>query len=163
MTFKESIISGLIIMLAAPLIIYLTKGLIGFFRFKRSEVRIDFSNSNPDKRLRFFLRHVRDGKDEIDGRGDIINKDIRLRLKKKFGIAKVTHSKTLGFQYKCYVDIAAVPENEIYEMLGSNGINECSYDESSKKRIWFLLPREPKCITVDGYENNYYHPNRPNT
>ncbi len=162
MSFEEKILAGIIVGLVVPLVIYVMKKIIDSFRYKSSKVQIDFPKALPSKKLKFYLRHVRDGKDEIDGRSQIINKDIKIRFNRKgHGVAKVTHSKTLGFQFKCYVDIGSESEQLVFDLLGSNGISDWSYDESSKKRIWFLVPNEAKCTTVDQYENNYFHANRP--
>jgi hypothetical protein len=162
LSFEEKILAGVIVGLLVPLMIYLVKRFIDSFLYESSKVKIDFTNSPPNKNLRVYVRHVRDGKDDVDGRSKIINKDIKVKFSKNGnGIAKVKHHKTLGFQFKCYIDIGSEPENKFLNMLGNNGISEWSYDESSNKRIWLLLPNEARCITTDNYENNYYHANRP--
>ncbi len=162
LSFKEKIIAAIIVGLLVPFIIYLVKKIANSFRYKTSKVNIDFTKLPPSKKIEFYLRHVRDGKDDVDGRGEIINNDVKIRFKKNgSGIAKIVHSKTLGFQFKCYVDLGEEPEQNIFDLLGRNGICDWSYDESSNNRVWFLMPNEAKCITVDGYESNYFHVNRP--
>ncbi len=110
--------------------------------------------------LQFGVLHVRDGKDEVPGHGDLENKEIPFRPVDRRGTmeATITYKKRLGFQFKCFVDHRQYPYVEIEKLLKDAGFLDPSEGEGTKFRAWFILDGYPKYTTVDGFLNNFYYP-----
>jgi hypothetical protein len=110
--------------------------------------------------LQFGVLHVRDGKDEVLGTGDIVNEEIPFRSVDRQGTmeATITYTKRLGFQFKCFVDHRQYEYAQIERLLKEAGFLDPSEGGGKKFRIWFILEGYPTYTTIDGFMNNYYYP-----
>ena len=109
----------------------------------------------------FAVRHIRDGKDELRERGDLINEDIPFRAVDRSGLmaATINFQRNLGFQYKCFVDyLGPDPYEELEERLKVAGFENVSQDGEDKRRFWFTLKGQPIYSTFDKFLNNYAYP-----
>ena len=110
--------------------------------------------------LHFGILHVRDGKDEVPGHGDLLNQEIPFQPIDRRGtiVAAVQYQKRLGFQFKCFVDPGSVEYERVQKLLEAAKFSDVSKGEGTTFRIWFILPDYPKYKTTDGISNNYYYP-----
>lgn len=110
--------------------------------------------------LQFGVLHVRDGKDEVPGRGDLLNEEIPFRSVDRQGTmeATITYRRPLGFQFKCFVDHRPYEYAQIERQLTDAGFLDPSAGGGKQFRIWFILEGYPTYTTVDGILNNFYYP-----
>ena len=160
MTVSETIFATVVAALVISLITYLVIRLRRRLNLARAKIYLNFLQAIPDDKIRFFVRHIRDGKDEVEDRGPLLNKDKRFRPTKRNNewVVTVSYSKNLGFQFKCYVDFPTELKDKVIKFLENNGLSKVSSDETLPNRLWFLIPKAPTCETVDHYINNFYGP-----
>jgi len=110
--------------------------------------------------LRFWLLHVRDGKDEIKDAGPLLNEEIAFKSLDRHGTmeATVTYSKRIGFQFKCFVEQVDYPYERVEQLLKESDFSEPSKGVGPKYRIFFILKEYPTYKTIDGFVNNFYYP-----
>ncbi len=114
--------------------------------------------------MKFWLNHVRDGKDEEKGRGKLLNR--RIPFQDVGGgrwVAYVRYKASLGFQFKCFADSKTLTFTEKKALLEAAGFEEVSQAQSrhGSNRAWFLLPGVQRYTTSDKdtpFVNNYYYP-----
>ena len=160
MTVPETIFATVVAALVVSIVTFLAVQLRKRFRLASGTIRLKLSQDLPDRRIRLMVRHVRDGKDEVNDKGPLLNED------KEFSSARgndewvvtLQYLKNLGFQFKCYVECPPDQKEIVISFLASNGFREVTPDETHPNRVWFLLPKVPTCETVDHYTNNFYHP-----
>ena len=113
-----------------------------------------------DMGVLFGLLHVRDGKDQISDHGPLLNKEIYFEHadRRKTLESIVKYRKTIGFQFKCFVNHEGVPFKTIKKMLKKNGFRNISRGGGKSYRAWFILPEYPTCHTTDGILNNFFYP-----
>ena len=160
MTLPQTIFATVVAALVVSIVTFLAVQLRKRFRLASGTIRLKLSEDLPDRRIRLMVRHVRDGKDEVDDKGPLLNED------KEFSSARgnaewvvtLRYLKNLGFQFKCYVEYPPDQKEIVIPFLASSEFREVSPDGTHPNRVWFLLPRVPTCETVDHYTNNFYHP-----
>lgn len=110
--------------------------------------------------LRFWLLHVRDGKDEVKDAGPLLNEEIAFRSLDRHGTmeATVTYSKRIGFQFKCFAEQGEYTYEKVESLLKDSDFVEVSKGVGPKFRIFFILKEYPTYKTIDGFLNNYYYP-----
>lgn len=150
-TILATVIAGLVIVIVT----YLTVQARQRLALTNGIVRLKLLGVLPD-RTRLVLRHVRDGKDEVADSGPLLNQDHAFRpiLDNHEWIVTVPYRKSIGFQFKCYVEYHDNSKEEVLKFLGAAGFVEVSADEIDPGRLWFLLPNLATCETVDHYTNN---------
>ena len=122
---------------------------------KSVDVRLKLSQDVPSG-THFVLRHVRNGKDDVPGRSDPINKDFRFRhdRTKNEWLARIRYPKNIGFQFKCFAEFPLCLKADVDGVLKASGFTT-SRDLEHLNRLWFTLPSTPMYKTVDGFTNNY--------
>ena len=87
-----------------------------------------------------MVRHVRDGKDEVDDKGPLLNEDKEFSLagRNDEWVVTLWYLKNLGFQFKCYAKYPADQKETVISFLASSGLREESPDETDPNRVWFL-------------------------
>jgi hypothetical protein len=108
----------------------------------------------------FRLLYVRDGRDQIAKAGPYRMRTYRFaeesRGERKLLVAGFRHSKTLGAQFKCFVDTE--DRNRMSAALTDAGFGDVTQDEDKVRRpdrLWFLLSEFGEAVTADGYRNNF--------
>ena len=143
-----------------PVVLYLARLAKRSFDTCTLMISIDFCDSFPREGTRFGVIHVRDGKDEVKGDEDPINriKYFRVRWETGTGTVRIRYRKHLGCQFKCFVDCAAIPSEQVAQLLRDKGFEDVSRDHQISTRTWLIDPRFVKTETKDGYINNFFHP-----
>ncbi len=160
MTWFESTAAAALAAIFTGLVFYLARYLHHRLKLGLGVVRITLTDGvSLPSGWRLMLRHVRDGKDEVDDKGPLRNRDLPFTTGGSERFVKIEYEKTLGFQFKCYLDTDEDEVGSVKSWLDERGFEKIDDDETKQGRIWFLLPTAPRCKTVDGYINNYYHPN----
>jgi hypothetical protein len=110
--------------------------------------------------LKFWLLHVRDGKDEVRDAGPLLNEEIAFRPVDRRGTmeATVRYAKSLGLQFKCFAEQGNHTFETVETRLKDNGFVEISKGVGPKFRVFFILTEHPTYTTVDKFLNNYYYP-----
>ena len=154
----ESIIAAVV---AGLILTYAVPQIWRRLNLARGRIRIRLTEDLPDQRVALTLRHVRDGKDVVDEKGLLKNRDVLFRRTSMTGefAATVAYERRLGFQFKCYVESPPQFETAVRQTLVSSGIVSVENEQNHRERLWFLLPNAEMCRTVDGYENNFFGPN----
>lgn len=117
-------------------------------------VEIDVPKSLQPGEYEFFVRHVRDGKDALDEKGRLRNRDIRFHGGARRH-AYIRHDGRLGVQYKCFVSCPRDRMDYVEQQLERHGFLEVSRSLSGRPRVWFLSDTGDRCTTVDGHVNNF--------
>jgi hypothetical protein len=128
-----------------------------------AKIRILLNEKILDKNITFGVLHVRDGKDEVQESGPLLNdelffKDVASAPKEKEVV--VNYRGNLGFQFKCFADYedSGLSLNEVAQLLEENGFRDIREGGAQKKRVWFLLEGFPTYTTVDHLINNFFYP-----
>lgn len=111
--------------------------------------------------VEFGVLHVRDGKDQVEDSGELLNEKLRLQETENDRAelaAKIAFRRELGFQFKFFVDCDDVEFGTVAEPLRSDGYKNVNEAESTANRVFFLHPDFPTCETTDGHINNFYYP-----
>ena len=156
----EKVFLPVLVTLVGAMLLSLFPGVRRVLRSRRATIWLRNMPRMPDERVRLMLRQVRDGKDNVDGRGPIRNANRAFCRGRAAGEwrARTRMDPTLGFQFKCYVDFTLSIKSKVLGFLKECGVTAVDEDESLEgTRLWFLLPGQPRCTTVDGYTNNYFH------
>jgi hypothetical protein len=125
-------------------------------------ITITLTDALRDRNLAFGVLHVRDGKDEVPGHGDLINEVTPFRATERSGTIEATikYQRNLGFQYKCFVELlGSVTFDQIKQSLTDGGFENISQDGENDRRIWFTLEGKPTYVTIDKFINNFAYPN----
>ena len=125
-----------------------------------TNIVLKLSDEIQNKNIIFGLLHVRDGKDQVDDKGQLLNKEIYFKELDRHGTlhACVLYTEHLGFQFKCFVDHKGVLFEEVKKLLMDNNFKSVSQGGGKKYRAWFLLQEYGTCNTVDGIINNFFYP-----
>jgi hypothetical protein len=111
--------------------------------------------------LKFGVLHVRDGKDEVRDSGPILNEEIPFKAIDRHGTMEATirYRKTLGFQFKCFVDYSgAYDDDKLEQLLKGAKFSNISKGQGPIHRIFFILDEYPVYDTIDKFTNNYFYP-----
>jgi hypothetical protein len=112
--------------------------------------------------LHFGVIHVRDGKDQTD-HGRLLNEEIPFEPIDRGGTLKatITYKKSLGVQFKCFVDQGPYEYEKIEQMLKNAGFSNISKGEGQKFHIFFILNGKPYSTTEsipERHLNNFVYP-----
>ena len=123
-------------------------------------VRVACPRSLRRDGITFGLLHVRDGKDQVDDKGPLLNRTVKFSGPDIRGMltAKVRFDRRLGFQFKCFVDHGALAIDEVKAALIGSGFTDIGKGGGPPRRVWFLTPDYGTCQTVDGITNNFSYP-----
>jgi hypothetical protein len=145
--------------LLVPLLQRATEKMVRFLEKRLTRIFITPPESLQAQNAKFGLLHVRDGKDEVGDKGELLNKWVRFSRPDRHGRswAKVRYVRRLGFQFHCYVDYKVYDFEEIKRALENGGYTGV-YPDKDPRRAWFLVPAYGTCRTVDGFENNFFYP-----
>jgi hypothetical protein len=127
----------------------------------RASERIELhppSGMEPQNGYRYWLRMVREGRDEIPDVSPLLNNTVAFEDIGEDGsiAATVKYHAILGLQFKCFVDVQ--DKGPSLEEIAASAFPNCvtfSLDERLPRRFWFLLDSYPRYTTVDGYVNNF--------
>ena len=139
MTVPETIFAIVIAALVVSIVTFLAVQLRKRSASLCGTIRLKLSQDLPDRRIRLMVRHVRDGKDEVNDKGPLLNED------KGFSSARgndewvvtLRYLKNLGFQFKCYVERPPDQREIVISFLASSGFWEVSPDETDPNRVLF--------------------------
>ena len=152
-----------VILVGAWLVLTLVLGIVLFRSgsdVASARILIHLSDELENLNLHFGLLHVRDGKDEVVGPGLPLNDPLTFRPVDRSGTMEVTvnYTRSLGFQFKCFVDQGANTYERLEQLLKESGFVEISKGRGQKFRTWFILNDYPTVKTVDGFINNFFYP-----
>lgn len=125
-----------------------------------AKIILNLSEEIRNKNITFGLLHVRDGKDQIDDKGPLLNKEIYFKELDRHGTfqASVKYAKHIGFQFKCFIDYKGTSFDEIKTLLIKNKYESIGTGGGKQFRAWFILPEYETCLTIDGITNNFFYP-----
>ncbi|MCP4594790.1 MAG: hypothetical protein GY842_29005 [bacterium] len=156
----EWIFSGLGVVVAAALARYFAKLVRGKAGKRTARILIKVPLGLTGSDMEFGLLHVRDGKDDVEDRGPLLNKTKSFKAVDERGTlaARIKYSKRLGFQFKCFVDHPGMDFAEVKGILKKAGFPAVEKGGGKQQRAWFLHPDYPTCKTVDQITNNFFYP-----
>lgn len=118
---------------------------------------------SPTAGVRYTVRKIRDGTDQLKESSGLQNKNLSFRsVQGRELVAQVRYRKKLGFQFKCYLDLPEMRSlQEVERLMFGTSWHSVSPDGTTPggnpaTRFWFLLEGYPICVTVDGYTNNLF-------
>jgi hypothetical protein len=158
---------GIFAAVAAGAILAFGTLLIKSARGRRGQARATISlplsaQLAADKRLRFGLLHVRDGRDAEAGP---LKNEIRWFERAPPGgcaesgatlTAALGYRRELGAQFKCFVDHPNLSFEQVSELLASE--NQLHSPTDGGDRTWFLLRSYPSVDAGGGLQNNFRFP-----
>ncbi len=157
----EQYIWGIIaVAIIIPLVSLAMNRTIHWLKTDKTEIFLKVPEEVLNTEIKFGLLHVRDGKDEVSDRGELLNKINWFKKVDRQGNLKtsVRYTKNLGFQFKCFADYMDINFDQLKEVLEKNGYLRVTKGEGKAKRVWFIHPDYPSCKTVDKIENNFFYP-----
>ena len=142
MSIAEQIIATVILGLLLAALTFICTRAWKSINKSTAAIRLSLKEIPKDIKIKLTLRHLRDGKDEISDHGELLNLDRafqKLWFRNEW-VARTIYSKSLGFQFKCYIEFPESSLDEIYNSLGINGFIGPLIDETIRNRIWFFIP-----------------------
>lgn len=132
----------------------------------RVRIGADVLTHLEDLHGELFLRHVRDGHDYLDEKGDLRNKDHRFKRVNRDASRSVRWRcrRNVNCQFKCYFEILGGQLTSVDAVKGAlktagfSSIDRDGTPEIFPNRYWFILPGYPSSTTIEGYTNNSYPP-----
>lgn len=127
---------------------------------EQAQIHLSLSEEILSTGMNFGILHVRDGKDEVEDKGPLLNIETKFQEIDRRGTlqASIKYRKSLGFQFKCFANYRGIKFDEAKEILDRHGYMEVTKGEGKQSRAWFILSDYSTCITVDGIKNNFFYP-----
>ena len=72
--------------------------------------------------------------------------------------ATIRYQKSLGFQFKCFVDHEPYEYEKITKLVKASNCLDVSKGEGKQFRIYFIVKEYKQYTTVDGFVNNIFYP-----
>jgi hypothetical protein len=111
------------------------------------------------RNLEFGVLHVRDGKEQANDYGPLLNDPHFLEQEgaRRYSTT-LKYTKRLGVQFKCFVNYGNNDYNDIKQLLEQVGFHSVTQGARESRRAWFLLPGYDDYRTPTGEVNNFHYP-----
>ncbi|UCG54673.1 MAG: hypothetical protein JSV32_00175 [Dehalococcoidia bacterium] len=142
-----------------PLIRYTGKALWNLRYTAVEVITLRVPRSRLTQKVRFGILHVRDGTDQQDDKGPLLNKKHWFRWQTESTLqVRLRYRRARGCQFKCFVDHRGVAFNDIKALIEELGFTEVSRAEGKLARAFFLVSGYRTVEASGGIRNNFALP-----
>jgi len=142
-----------------PLIGYAGKALLGLRKTAVETITLRVPTARVPNRVRFGVLHVRDGTDQQDDKGSLLNKEHSFRHKTADIMqAQVRYERARGCQFKCFLDHDGIEFHEIKPLLEELGFMDVTRAASRPSRAYFLISGYRIVEASGDIRNNFAFP-----